>query len=172
MVIYRFNSYLKRYFCIDSAAYDPDEPTFDETIHDNAVTPIVYHRTVCGYCNTMYPSRNQLFHHLGFMGIDTRPPCVVVNDVCFYNAIETDAAEFADDEGDGEHIELGDFGLIRNKRKLQRMLKRSRKVQEAKRGWRLTFKPTIRKNAKRKNVNVRYAADHMADLITGLNIRT
>lgn len=44
---------------------------FDEPIiHDNDVIPQIIDPYVCGYCQKHFTSRNKLFNHLGFMGID------------------------------------------------------------------------------------------------------
>ena len=45
---------------------------FNQNLHDNIALPQVIDPYVCGYCNTRFCSRNRLFYHLAFMGIDTR----------------------------------------------------------------------------------------------------
>lgn len=45
---------------------------FNQNLHDNNALPQVIDPYVCGYCNTRFCSRNRLFYHLAFMGIDTR----------------------------------------------------------------------------------------------------
>lgn len=45
---------------------------FNKNLHDNDTLPQVIDPYVCGYCNTRFCSRNKLFYHLAFMGIDTR----------------------------------------------------------------------------------------------------
>lgn len=45
---------------------------FNQNLHDNNALPQVIDPYVCGYCNTRFCSRNKLFYHLAFMGIDTR----------------------------------------------------------------------------------------------------
>lgn len=47
---------------------------FDELIHDTNQVPEIESPYICAYCNTGFVSRNKLFYHLGFMGIDIRDP--------------------------------------------------------------------------------------------------
>jgi hypothetical protein len=72
MFVYKYNDFTKKYYKYDSDDVDLFEPMFDEELHDNDMTPLVKHPTTCMYCNTKFSSRNQLFHHLGYMNIDIR----------------------------------------------------------------------------------------------------
>lgn len=89
MFVYRYNEYTKKYYKYDSDDVDLFDPMFDEDLHDNNLTS--KHNTKCLYCNTEFHSRNQLYHHLGYMNIDIRKD-----------------QEAEKDEYD---IELGDFGI-------------------------------------------------------------
>lgn len=140
--------FVKKYFCVNSEYYDPNDNAFNESIHDNAIVPLIYHPMICGYCHTMYPSRNQLFNHLGFLGVDTRP----VGAIVLY-----DTAAEADDEM--EHDELGEYGIIRSKYRLKRMLKRRSKVMELNQGL---------KRKKKENVNL--SAELVADALSCLSV--
>ena len=57
----------------DDAAlqYDShDSKIWDLHLHSN--TKVSYNdRTKCGFCNHIFQSRNKLFHHLGFMNVNT-----------------------------------------------------------------------------------------------------
>jgi hypothetical protein len=55
---------------IDSRHLSTD--TFNQNLHNNDQIPQVVDPYVCGYCNTRFSTRNNLFYHLGFMNIDTR----------------------------------------------------------------------------------------------------
>jgi hypothetical protein len=74
MFIYKFNQHTKKYYKYDTDDVDIFTPMFDESLHDNSITPVPLPHHACVYCNTMFPSRNKLFHHLGYMNIDIRPP--------------------------------------------------------------------------------------------------
>lgn len=50
---------------------------FNQNLHDNNTLPQVIDPYVCGYCNTRFCSRNRLFYHLAFMGIDTRDSNII-----------------------------------------------------------------------------------------------
>ncbi len=78
MFIYRHNPYTNKYYTYDSDLYDIFSPMFDDTIHptdDNFDisyrTNPIYYRT-CAFCNTKFRSRNQLFKHLAYMGINIK----------------------------------------------------------------------------------------------------
>jgi hypothetical protein len=47
-------------------------PMFDESLHKNEHNALIVDPYVCSYCQTSFDSRNKLFYHLGFMGIDVR----------------------------------------------------------------------------------------------------
>ena len=47
-----------------------NEYTFNKTVHNNDSYPMIVDPYVCGYCDTCFQSRNKLFYHLGFMGIN------------------------------------------------------------------------------------------------------
>ncbi len=78
MFIYRFNQYTGKYYTYDTDEYDIFSPMFDETIHPSndefGVNPLNDEslRNKCAFCNTSFETRNQLFKHLGYMGIDIR----------------------------------------------------------------------------------------------------
>ena len=91
MFVYRYNEYTKKYYKYDSDNVDLFDPMFDENLHDNELTLSPQHKTMCMYCNTKFSSRNQLFHHLGYMNID----------ICTSNSNTVD--EY--------NMDLGDYGL-------------------------------------------------------------
>lgn len=70
--LYRFNSFRNLYFDYYVDEEDLVKRQFDESLHDNAKIPDMSSPLQCGYCQTIFESRNQLFHHLNFMNIDTR----------------------------------------------------------------------------------------------------
>ena len=44
---------------------------YNQRLHNNDQLPQVVDPYVCGYCQTRFCSRNQLFYHLNFMNINT-----------------------------------------------------------------------------------------------------
>ena len=45
---------------------------YNTNIHNNEIIPQIINPHICGYCQTLFSSRNKLFYHLGFMGIDIK----------------------------------------------------------------------------------------------------
>lgn len=72
MYVFRKNPFIQKHFRYDTDDVDIFTPMFDESLHDNETLPDQSCKYTCGYCQTLFQSRNQLFHHLGFMGIDIR----------------------------------------------------------------------------------------------------
>lgn len=115
MFVYRFNDYTGSYYRYDMDDHDMFSPMFDESLHDNAVTPIyVPGSRVCGYCGTCFGSRNRLFYHLAFHNInvlygggDAVPPAM----------------------REREDPELGDYGVF-----IGDMARRGRELLRARRG--------------------------------------
>lgn len=99
MFVYRYNPFLKKYFRYDVGEYDAHEGKFDERLHINEHDPMELPRQQCSYCGYNFDSRNKLFHHLAFMGIDTRK-----NKGTVYKEGECD-------EADEYNSEMGDFGF-------------------------------------------------------------
>jgi hypothetical protein len=79
MFVYKYNEYTKKYYKYDSDLVDLFDPMFDDDLHDNNLTPMTLLTKKCMYCNTEFSSRNQLFHHLGFMNIDIRNANFLLN---------------------------------------------------------------------------------------------
>ena len=53
--------------------HDYFAPMFDEHLHNRDIIPhFDPHNKICAYCNTEFQSRNQLFKHLGYHGLDIR----------------------------------------------------------------------------------------------------
>ena len=69
----RYNKYLGRFFSCKRDLKNENNPVWSASIHDNSRTPDIYEKNTCGYCNWRFRSREELFHHLAFMNIDTRP---------------------------------------------------------------------------------------------------
>lgn len=59
----------RTYICDDE---DDGSAQFSRLLHNAERDPMHTLRKVCGYCNTLFKSRNALFNHLGFMNIDVR----------------------------------------------------------------------------------------------------
>ena len=94
MIVYKKNSFTNKYYKYDLDDYDYFGPMFDESLHNNNITPKYdKYDTTCAYCGTSFCSRNQLFYHLGFMNIDIKKRNMVY------------------DKGDDD-MELGDYGYI------------------------------------------------------------
>lgn len=72
MWVERKNVFDGKAYCWDVDDIDSEE--FDVKLHDNTATPIIFHSQQCMYCKAIFPSRNRLFQHLGFMNIDIRRP--------------------------------------------------------------------------------------------------
>lgn len=70
MYLIKYNPFSKKYYKYDTDEYDIFSPMFDAALHNNEMTPMCLSKTTCMYCNTEFASRNKLFYHLGFMGID------------------------------------------------------------------------------------------------------
>ena len=93
MYIYKFNQFTGKHYKYDMDEYDIFSPMFDEGLHANqeVVAGAVRDSMTCLYCHTEFPSRNQLFYHLGYHNVDIRK----AGDTEEYNC---------DDE-------MGDFGM-------------------------------------------------------------
>lgn len=92
MFLYKFNEHTGKYYKYDTDDVNIFTPMFDESLHDNSWKPTIFCKRICMYCYHVFPSRNQLFHHLGFMNIDI----TTKNDTPVEN---------------GYDIDMGDYGL-------------------------------------------------------------
>lgn len=72
MFFYKFNQYTGKYYKYDSDYYDIFHPMFDEELHNKDIKELYCDKLVCAYCGTQFESRNKLFYHLGYNGIDIR----------------------------------------------------------------------------------------------------
>ena len=80
MFLYKFNPFTKKYYKYDTDEVDMFAPMFEETLHSPGKVEDMEQETsmferrgsVCLLCNTDFESRNALFKHLGYMGIDIR----------------------------------------------------------------------------------------------------
>lgn len=72
MFLIKKNPFDGKTYTFDTDEYDMFTDMFDESLHDNTLEPQIDNRMVCAYCQTCFLSRNKLFYHLGFMGIDVR----------------------------------------------------------------------------------------------------
>lgn len=70
--MFRKNPFTHKHYRYDTDDFDIFTEMFNDEIHDNTEVPETSCRYTCGYCNVLFDSRNQLFHHLGYMGIDIR----------------------------------------------------------------------------------------------------
>ena len=68
--IYKLNKYTGKYYKYSINEYNMYSDMFNEFLHNNDIEPDIVDNHTCGYCKTSFNSRNQLFHHLGFMNID------------------------------------------------------------------------------------------------------
>lgn len=82
MIISSYNTFTQKYYEYDTDEVDESSPMFNKDLHNNdIVVQWNYpHKTTCAYCNTMFQSRNKLFNHLGYMGIDIRIKGMDVDD--------------------------------------------------------------------------------------------
>lgn len=72
MYMFRKNPFTQKHYRYDTDDFDIFTEMFNDEIHDNTEVPVMSCRYTCGYCDVLFESRNQLFHHLGYMGIDIR----------------------------------------------------------------------------------------------------
>lgn len=72
MYLIRKNPFTGKHYRYDTDDHDIFTEMFNDDMHDNREIPDMSSRYTCGYCQVMFESRNQLFHHLGYMGIDIR----------------------------------------------------------------------------------------------------
>jgi hypothetical protein len=73
MHLIRKNPFTKKHYRYDTDDVNIFTDMFDDELHNSMSTPEPeIDRYTCGYCQTMFESRNQLFYHLGYMGIDIR----------------------------------------------------------------------------------------------------
>lgn len=84
---------------------------YNQRLHNNDQLPQVVDPYVCGYCQTRFCSRNQLFYHLNFMNINTLD----------YNK------EY---EADAETETKKNINIIKKKRKLKKWQQRREKKTE------------------------------------------
>lgn len=105
--IYRFNQYVGKYYLFDYDSVDINSPMFDDILHDNNRTPCMENVHTCGYCNTQFAKRSQLFNHLGYMGIDIRPYA----DLRDYNKSGDSRSSY----------KYGDEGMVFNHRHVKRI---------------------------------------------------
>lgn len=82
MIISSYNKFTKKYYEYDTEDVDESGPMFNKELHNNDITVQwnYPHKTTCAYCNTCFESRNKLFNHLGYMGIDIRHSGMDQND--------------------------------------------------------------------------------------------
>ena len=101
MYFYKFNQYTGKYYTYDSDYFDIFNQMFDEELHKEPSCNMenMYDKLVCTYCGTRFESRNKLFYHLGYNGIDIRKVDEVSQEQ--YNA---------DDE-------MGEFGYTMKRKK-------------------------------------------------------
>lgn len=78
MFLFKFNPFTQQYYKYDTDDVDIMNAMFDEQLHDNNITPVMYKKNICAYCHTCFSSRNSLFKHLGYMGIDIRKPGQII----------------------------------------------------------------------------------------------
>lgn len=69
--IYKYNPFTAKYYTYPLDIYNSTSNFFDETLHNNNLDPPFLPTLQCAYCGYIFPSRNRLFHHLNFMGINT-----------------------------------------------------------------------------------------------------
>lgn len=116
MFFYKFNQYNGKYYKYDSDYYDILHPMFDEELHSREIKESNCDKLVCLYCGTRFESRNKLFYHLGYNGIDIRSK----------DSFDLEAYQ-ADDE-------MGDFGYIMakkdNKIKRKKIMMKRRKAKK------------------------------------------
>jgi hypothetical protein len=79
MIVSRYNKHTGKYYHYDLDDYDYFTPMFDNELHDDSFdmeamlhADIIGSSKTCLYCNTEFSSRNKLFKHLGYQGIDIR----------------------------------------------------------------------------------------------------
>jgi len=72
MYLIKTNPWNHKDYIYDINQENINSDMFNQNLHDNNALPQVIDPYVCGYCNTRFCSRNRLFYHLAFMGIDTR----------------------------------------------------------------------------------------------------
>jgi hypothetical protein len=72
MFFYKVNPWNNKLYKYDSDEYDLFSPMFDHNLHINEKIPQIINPYVCGYCGTSFDSRNRLFYHLGYNGIDIK----------------------------------------------------------------------------------------------------
>ena len=74
MILSNYNTFTKKYYEYDTDEVDESSLMFNKDLHNNDIV-IQWnypHKNKCAYCNTTFQSRNKLFNHLGYMGIDIR----------------------------------------------------------------------------------------------------
>lgn len=114
MYIYRFNFFNGRYYCYDSNKHDiVNDPLFDFELHDNSITPNMSDRLTCGYCNTRFMTRTQLFYHLGFMNIDI---------ISIHTNKPMETEEVATTITQSYDPDAGEFGFVQSKRRARKLL--------------------------------------------------
>ena len=75
MFLIKYNEFTRKYYKYDTDDHDILTPMFDELLHKQDITidpDMMTDTKICYYCHTEFPSRNQLFKHLGYHGIDIR----------------------------------------------------------------------------------------------------
>jgi hypothetical protein len=141
MIVYKRNSYNGTYYKYDLDEYDYFDKMFDETLHDNNVTPqydILC--KVCGYCGTAFSSRNRLFHHLGFMDINI-------------------VKQNTEDKCINEDMDIGDYGIIIEEEDGAKEVKRPRKT---------IYRIRMKRRGKKKKVG-KY--DLVRDMLKNISIQ-
>jgi hypothetical protein len=119
MFIYKFNCFTKKYYKYDKEKIDLFSPMFDEKLHDdnlihikldNNSIPVKLDKHICMYCNTQFDSRNKLYHHLGFMNINTTNT-TNINSLMIIN---NDHENIADNDYESD---MGEYGYELKKKK-------------------------------------------------------
>lgn len=73
MILQRFNPFTNKLYEYDVSPSEASHPMYNALLHSNEKAPEPSpFKNMCGYCYTIFESRNKLFYHLGFHGIDVR----------------------------------------------------------------------------------------------------
>lgn len=77
VLLQQFNAHTQKWYHYVVSREALQQPMFQRQIHEqdlSASPSMLFHRTQCMYCGTLFESRNKLFYHLGFHGVDIRRP--------------------------------------------------------------------------------------------------
>lgn len=73
MKVQNYNEFTKQWYEYEIPVELKDSPFYSKHVHSLPSPPIQpLCRTMCAYCGYSFESRNKLFHHLGYHGIDIR----------------------------------------------------------------------------------------------------